>query len=136
MVRIVTFHEFSIFHLMTELCLFLFLRIDESNDIFVRCKILRATTDKYEYAFADSTNKVFKIKILKTLVDSINYNFYDSNLVQNKIFTKITKPVTEEIIPVQKNWKFILGVGLNVESIIEFNNPFGSDKKVCRVHAL
>jgi hypothetical protein len=95
----------------------------------IRCKILKATTDKYEYAFADSTSKVFKTKILKTLVDSVNYNFYDSNLVQNKIFTKITKPVTEEIIPVQKNWKFILGIGLNVESIIEFNNPFGSDKK-------
>jgi hypothetical protein len=95
----------------------------------IRCKILKVTTDKYEYAFADSTSKVFKTKILKTLVDSVNYNFYDSNLVQNKIFTKKTKLVTEEIIPVQKNWKFILGIGLNVESIIEFNNPFGSDKK-------
>jgi hypothetical protein len=95
----------------------------------IRCKILKATTDKYEYAFADSASKVFKTKILKILVDSVNYNFYDSNLVQSKIFTKKTKPVIEIIIPVQKNWKFILGIGLNVESIIEFNNPFGSDKK-------
>jgi hypothetical protein len=34
-VGIVTFHEFSIYHSMMELCLFRFLRIDESNDIFV-----------------------------------------------------------------------------------------------------
>jgi hypothetical protein len=124
------------------ICLFIFFLSGVSIQIFaqkdviyktdstqIRCKILKATTDKYEYAFADSASKVFKTKILKTLVDSVNYNFYDSNLVQNKIFTKKTKTVTEEIVPVQKNWKFILGIGLNVESIIEFNNPFGSDKK-------
>ena len=93
----------------------------------IRCKILKATTDKYEFAYADSTNKVFKTKILKALVDSVIYNFYDSNLVQNKIFTKKTKPVTEEAV--QKNWRFSLGIGLNVESILEFNNTFGSDKK-------
>lgn len=34
-VRIVTFHEVPIYHSTTGLCLFLFLRIDESNDIFV-----------------------------------------------------------------------------------------------------
>jgi hypothetical protein len=95
----------------------------------IRCKILKATIDKYEYAFADSANKVFKTKILKTLVDSVNYNFYDSNLVQNKIFTKKTKPVTEEIIFLQKNWKFTLGIGLNVGNILEFNSPSGTDKK-------
>lgn len=103
--------------------------IYKNDSTQIRCRILKATTDKYEYAFADSANKVFKTKILKTLVDSVNYNFYDSNLVQNKIFTKVTKPVTEELVPVEKNWKFTLGIGLNVESIIEFNNPFGSDKK-------
>ncbi|MGF2414504.1 hypothetical protein [Ferruginibacter sp.] len=103
--------------------------IYKNDSTQIRCKILKVTGDKYEYVFADLANKVFKTKILKTLVDSVNYNFYDSNLVQNKIFTKRTKPVTEEIIPLQKNWKLTLGVGLNVESIIELNNPFGSDKK-------
>lgn len=103
--------------------------IYKNDSTQIRCKILKATTDKYEYAFADSTNRVFKTKIIKTFVDSVHYNFYDSNLVQSRIFSKKTKPVTEEIIPVQRNWKFTLGIGLNVESIIEFNNPFGSDKK-------
>jgi hypothetical protein len=103
--------------------------IYKNDSTQIRCKILKVITDKYEYAFADPTNKVFKTKILKTFVDSVNYDFYDSNLVQNRIFIKKTKPVTEEIIPVQKNWKFTLGIGLNIESIIEFNNPFGSDKK-------
>ncbi len=93
----------------------------------IRCKILKATTNKYEFAFADSTNKVFKAKILKTLVDSVNYNFYNNNLLQNKIFIKKTKSVTEEAV--QKNWRFTFGIGLNVESILEFNNTFGSDKK-------
>jgi hypothetical protein len=32
-------------------------KIDSSQ---IRCKILKVTTDKYEYAFADSANKVFK----------------------------------------------------------------------------
>ena len=103
--------------------------IYKNDSTQIRCKILKATTDKYEYAFADSANKIFKIKILKILVDSVSYNFYGSNLVQNKIFIKKTNPVTEEIIPLQKNWKFSLSIGLNVESILEFNNPFGSDKK-------
>jgi hypothetical protein len=123
-------------NLINILLLFFSVQLTAQRDIIfkadssqIRCKILKITTDKYEYAFADSTNKVFKTKILKTLVDSVNYNFYDSNLVQNRIFIKKTKPVTEEIIPVQKNWKCTLGIGLNVESIIEFNNPFGSDKK-------
>lgn len=102
--------------------------IYKNDSTQLRCKILKATGDKYEYAFADSGNKVFKTKILKTFVDSVSYNFYDSNLVQHKLFTKKTKPVTEEIVPVEKNWKFLLSVGLNVESIIEFNNPFGADK--------
>ena len=62
--------------------------IYKNDSTQIRCKILRATTDKYEYVFSDSASKVFKTKILKTLVDSVNYNFYDSNLVQNKIFTK------------------------------------------------
>jgi hypothetical protein len=103
--------------------------IYKNDSTQIRCKILKATTDKYEFAFADSNNRVYKAKILKTLVDTVHYNYYKSNLAQNKIFTKKTKPVTEEIVPVQKNWKFILGIGLNVESIIEFNNPFGTDKK-------
>ena len=34
-VGIAIFHEFPIFHSTTEFCLFLFLRIDESNDISV-----------------------------------------------------------------------------------------------------
>jgi len=103
--------------------------IYKNDSTQIRCRILKVTTEKYKYAFADSAKKIFKTKILKTLVDSVNYNYYDSNLVQNRIFIKTAKPVTEEIIPVQKNWKFTLGIGLNVESIIELNNPFGSDKK-------
>lgn len=103
--------------------------IYKNDSTMIRCKILKATTDKYEYAFVDSAYKVFKTKILKNLVDSVSYNFYDSNLVQHRIFTKKTKPVTEEIIPVQKNWKFLLSLGLNVDNIIEINNPGGSDKK-------
>ena len=39
-VRIVTFHEFSIYHSKTELRIFVFLRIDESNDIFVPIKVM------------------------------------------------------------------------------------------------
>ncbi len=103
--------------------------IYKNDSTQIRCRILKTTADKYEYAFADSALKVFKTKILRTLVDSVSYNFYDSNLVQNKIFGRKAKPVAEEVIAVQKNWKFILSVGLNLESIIEFNNPFGSDKK-------
>ncbi len=95
----------------------------------IRCKILKATADKYEYAYADSMSKVFKTKILKTLVDSIKQNFYDSNLVQNKIFGKIIKPITEEVVPVQKNWIFTAGIGFNVGNVLEFNNPSGTDKK-------
>ncbi len=95
----------------------------------IRCKILRATADKYEYAYSDSLNKVYKTKILKSLVDSIKQNFYDSNLVQNKIFGKIVKPITEEIVPVQKNWIFTAGIGLNVGNLLEFNSPSGTDKK-------
>jgi hypothetical protein len=95
----------------------------------IRCKILKASVDKYEYAYADSSSKVFKTKILKTLVDSIKQNFYDSNLVQNKIFGKIVKPITEEIVPVVKNWIFTAGIGFNVGNALEFNNPSGTDKK-------
>jgi hypothetical protein len=95
----------------------------------LRCKILKATTDKYEYAYADSASKVFKTKILKTLVDSIKQNFYDSNLVQNKIFGKIIKPITEEVVQVQKKWIFTAGIGFNLGNTLEFNNPSGTDKK-------
>jgi hypothetical protein len=95
----------------------------------IRCKILKATADKYEFAYSDSVSKVFKTKILKTLVDSIKQNFYDSNLVQNKIFSKIVNPITEEIVPVQKKWIFTAGIGFNVGNVLEFNNPGGTDIK-------
>jgi hypothetical protein len=95
----------------------------------IRCKILKTTAGKYEYAYADSASKIFKTKILKTLVDSIKQNFYDSNLVQNKIFSKIVKPINEEIVHVQKNWMFTAGIGFNVGNMLEFNNPSGTDKK-------
>lgn len=103
--------------------------IYKNDSTQVRCKILKATSDKYEFVFLDSVKKVFKTKIFKALVDSVKYNYYDSNLVQNKIFIRKTKPVTEEIIPLQKNWRFTLSIGLNVDNIIEFNNPGGSDRK-------
>ncbi len=103
--------------------------IYKNDSTQIRCRVTKATADKYEYAFVDPSLKIFKTKILRSSVDSVSYNYYDSNLVQNKIFNKKTKPVEEKIVPVQKNWKFTLSIGLNVENIFEFNNPSGSDKK-------
>ncbi|MGG9961654.1 hypothetical protein [Ferruginibacter sp. SUN106] len=96
----------------------------------IRCRILKTTADKYEYAFTDSALKIFTTKILKSLVDSVKYNYYDSNLVQNKIFNKkIKRPAEEAITAVQKNWLFTFSIGLNLGNILEFNSPSGSDKK-------
>jgi hypothetical protein len=98
----------------------------------IRCKIVKEEADKYDYAFTDSTLKVFKTKILKTFVDSVHYNFYDTNLVQNKIFGKIKKlkpAPAEAVTEVKKNWKFSFGLGLNVGNILEFNSNPGPDKK-------
>ncbi len=103
--------------------------IYKNDSTQIRCKILKSTADKYEYAYADTNSKVFKTKILKTLVDSVKQNFYDSNLVQNKVFGKIIKPITEEITPVIKNWIFTAGIGFNLGNLLEFNRPGGSDKK-------
>jgi hypothetical protein len=95
----------------------------------IRCKILRISIDKYEYAFIDSTQKIYRTKILKSLVDSVKYNYYDSNLVHHRIFGRSAKPKTEEVVALPKHWLFSWGVGLNVGNIMEFNPPSGSDKK-------
>jgi hypothetical protein len=104
--------------------------IYKKDSTIIRCKILKATADKYEYAFIDLKNKTVKTSISGTLVDSVHYNFYDSNLVKNKVFDKETKPEAEEKPAIPKNWKFTFGIGLNAGNFLEFNTkPPGTDKK-------
>ena len=95
-----------------------------------RCKILKTTRSNYHYAFIDRLQNVYKTTIAKALVDSVKYNFYDSNLVQNKLFKNVLKPVVEEdITSVQRLWIFTLTAGFNLSNLLEFNNPSGIDKK-------
>ncbi len=95
----------------------------------IRCKILKETTSRYKFAYVDSSSKVFKTSILKLLVDSVQYNFYDTNLVQHKLFAEKRQPHAEDIVSGQKNWVKTIGIGLNVGNILEFNPPSGNDKK-------
>jgi hypothetical protein len=95
----------------------------------IRCKILSEKAESYKYAYADSTNKIFKTSISKLFVDSVAYDFYDSNLVQNKIFNKKASRHLQEITLPQRNWQFSLGIGLNLGNILEYNPPSGNDKK-------
>jgi hypothetical protein len=95
----------------------------------IRCKILKTTTSKYEYAYADINGKVIKAGIQKGLVDSVRFNYYGSNLVQNRLFRKKVKQLPETIGSGQKKWLFNVGVGLDIGNIIEFNNPGSDDTK-------
>ncbi len=94
-----------------------------------RCKILKTTKSKYRYAFLDSLQKVYKASISKSLVDSVKYNYYDSNLVQDKLFKNLVKPVVEANAPKQCSWIFTTTLGFNLGNLLEFNNPSGIDKK-------
>jgi hypothetical protein len=103
--------------------------IYKTDSTCIRCKILKSGADKYKFALADSFGKVYTTEIVKSLVDSVKFNYYDSNIVQNKIFYKKIKPLPGVITEVQKNWQFSFGIGLNLGNILEFNSPSGSDKK-------
>ena len=95
-----------------------------------RCKILKTTRSNYHYAFVDILQNVYATTIAKSLVDSVKYNFYDSNLVQHKLFKNVLKPVVvEDITLVKHSWIFTLTAGLNLSNLLEFNNPSGTDKK-------
>lgn len=94
----------------------------------IRCKILKVTGQKYQFAFIDTSNKVIKKTILRNLVDSVIYNKYDSNFVVNKLFNKkIPIHIAEE--GEENPYQFTVGVGLNIGNILEFNAASGPDKK-------
>ncbi len=94
----------------------------------IRCKILKTTHTKYNYAFINTKDKVVKASILKTMVDTIIYDKYDKNLVVNKLFDDKPK-VTDEAEEPVKSYHFTFGIGLNISNILEFNPPSGTDKK-------
>lgn len=94
----------------------------------IRCKILKATGTKYGYAFINKKNKVVQAKILRNFVDSIQYNKYDSNLIAHRLFNKRSPVVpAEEALP--KSWQYIVGIGLNIGNVLEYNSASGPDKK-------
>ncbi len=107
--------------------------IYKNDSTQIRCKILKVTATNYQYAYTDDALKVLKTSILKTLVDSVKQNFYDSNIVQHKIFATTVKPITANVVvaePASKNWLFTVGIGVNLGNVLEFNNPSGGgDKK-------
>ncbi|MEP6556164.1 MAG: hypothetical protein ABJB11_21595 [Ferruginibacter sp.] len=101
--------------------------IFKNDSTEIRCKILKAKSLKYIYAFIDSANNVSQTNILKSLVDSVQYNKYDTDLIADKVFNKKMPAVAEE--QPEKPWQFIVGIGLNLGNILEFNSPSGTDKK-------
>ena len=103
----------------------LLLKKDSSE---IRCKILKVTGLEYQFAFIDTSNKVIQATILRNLVDSVIYNKYNSDLVANKLFNKKTpNHIAEE--RGESPYQFVVGVGLNIGNILEFNSASGPDKK-------
>ncbi len=102
--------------------------IIKSDSTEIRCKIIKTTHTKYNYAFIDAQNKVAKTSVLKTMVDTIIYNKYDKNLVVNKLFDEKPKVAVATEEPV-KSYHFTFGIGLNISNVLEFNPPSGPDKK-------
>lgn len=94
----------------------------------IRCKILKETHTKYNYAFVNSKNKVVKNSILKSIVAVIQYDKYDANLVENKLFDKKSSSVVEGEDAI-KAYQHTFSIGLNLGNILEFNSSSGSDKK-------
>ena len=125
---------YSVFAILVLICQDGFAQRDiiyKKDSTQIRCKILKITADKYEYAFADSALKVYKDQIAIALTDSMGLNIYDSNLAANRIFGKKIKGKAmlkdQEAKP--KDWKFPAGIGLNLTNVLEFNNPSGTDTK-------
>ncbi len=103
--------------------------IYKNDSSLIRCRLLKVTHDQYEYAFVDSSGKMFKTKIFISMVDSIHYNFYDSDLVQNNVFTKKQKPLQNSGINLPKNLIISFAAGVNAGNFLEFNSISGTDKK-------
>jgi hypothetical protein len=95
----------------------------------IRCKILSGTPKKFKYAYLDSLFRVFKTTILNTDVDSVHYNFYETDLIQHKLFNKNYRAAPGQITSLLQSWKNNFGIGLNAGNIIEFNHPSGNNKK-------
>ncbi|MDD5151293.1 MAG: hypothetical protein PHC28_12605 [Flavobacterium sp.] len=94
----------------------------------IRCKILKTTHTKYNYAFVNPKNKVIKTSILKTVVDTIIYDKYDKNLVEHKLFNK-AEVIADTLEEPVKAYQFSFSIGFNLANVLEFNPPTGSDKK-------
>lgn len=94
----------------------------------IRCKILKETSRKYKYIIVTTNNKTAKQCILKKEVDSIRYNKYETNLAQNKALQAIEKN-NAETDTVISPFQFTVGIGLNMDNILEFNSNNGPDKK-------
>ena len=94
----------------------------------IRCKILKETQTKYNYASLNSKNKVVKASILKSIVNAIQFDKYDSNLVDHKFFQEKPVAVTpsEEV---EKAYHFTFSIGFNLGNVLEYNSPSGTDKK-------
>lgn len=94
----------------------------------IRCKILKETHTKYNYACVTEKSKVVKNSILKSVVSTVQYDKYKANLVEHKLFGEKSVPVMEGEEPV-KAYQYTFGIGLNLGNVLEFNSTSGSDKK-------
>jgi hypothetical protein len=133
---------FSLIHLKKIFCgLVLLMAFDLSHaqrDIIfkndntrLRCKIVRESALKYEFAYANANRRFIKGSILKKMVDSVKFNFFDTDLVKSKNISKnnTLKKLPEESNKISEKWKFSFSAGLNLGNILEFNSASGNDKK-------
>ncbi len=113
----------------------------QTDTIFVKgneqilCTNIKETADQYSFKYLNAKNKKLKSSILKYLVDSVKYYVpvVDSNSVlikKNKMKTVAVDTIAaSELQPKERPWRFTAAVGVNLGSVLEFNNPIGSDKK-------
>jgi hypothetical protein len=110
----------------------------QADTIFVKgnqqilCSKIKEATDQYNFTYLNAENTKAKGSIFKYLVDSIKYYapVTDSNVVvkrksKKNVQDSLQNTGTEKEHP----WHYTISVGANLGSVLEFNNPTGTDKK-------
>lgn len=111
----------------------------QTDTIFVKgneqilCTNIKKTSDQYSFKYLNTENVKVKSSILKYLVDSVKYYLpvVDSNgIVNKKKKIKVVDTLATTVQQPKENpWRFTAAIGVNLGSILEFNNPTSTDKK-------